>query len=118
MTTNTDTNTAPAFESWAVLEILGHRTRPGFVREVELAGAKMLRVDVPTVDGEITEFYSMASVYSLRPCSEEIARREAQEGYSRLRKPVRPVDYREPDQDVRRLPVDIVREEDELGDEY
>jgi hypothetical protein len=91
----TNADTAPAFEGWAILEIMGHRTRPGFVREVEIAGGKMLRVDIPTVDGDITEFYTAQSIYALRPCSEEIARNAAQDRWGAMRKPVRPVDYRE-----------------------
>ena len=89
------TETTELFQSWAIVEVLGHRTRPGFVQEVEIAGGKMLRVDIPTPDGEVTEFYSSASIYSLRPCSEQIARDAANEKYGVLRKPVRPIDYRD-----------------------
>lgn len=86
-------STEPPFESWAVLELMGHRKRPGFVREVEIAGGKMLRVDVHGEnDTVITEFYGVASVYALRPVSEEIARDAAR--YTDLR-PIRPVEYRE-----------------------
>jgi hypothetical protein len=85
--------TAPAFEGWAILEIMGHRTRPGFVQEVEIAGGKMLRVDIHgEEDVVVTEFYGVASIYSLRPVSEEIARDRAKGGSLR---PVRPVEYRE-----------------------
>lgn len=90
--------TTELFSSWAIVEVLGHRTRPGYVQEVEIAGGKMLRVDIPTPDGEVTEFYSSASIYSLRPCSEQIARDAANEKYGVLRKPVRPMDYREPEE--------------------
>lgn len=116
------------FESWAIVEVLGHRTRPGFVREVEIAGGKMLRVDIPTPDGDVTEFYSSASIYSLRPCSEEIARDAANERYGSLRKPVRPITYREPERDsdteeARMLSANIDRhlageDDEEDGDEY
>lgn len=40
--------TAPEYE-WAIVEIMGHRKHAGRVREEERFGAKMLRVDVPTV---------------------------------------------------------------------
>lgn len=116
-TENTTTDIAPAFEGWAVLEILGHRTRPGFVREVEVAGAKMLRVDVPTVDGDITEFYSMASIYSIRPCAEDVARDAASERYGNLRKPVRPAEYRQAETRSS-IPAPDQHEFDELGDEF
>lgn len=83
------TTTETAFEGWAILEIMGHRQRPGYVREVEIAGGKMLRVDIPTPGGDVTEFYGVASIYSLRPCSEEIARDHG----SHIRAPVKPVAY-------------------------
>lgn len=84
--------TAQAYEGWAVLEVMGHRRRAGLVREVELFGGKLLRIDVPTADGDVTEFYGCGSIYALRPCSEEVARDAA----SRIGdpRPVRPVDYR------------------------
>lgn len=82
---------ASTFTGWAIVELMGHRIRAGHVCEVELAGGKMLRIDIPTADGEVTEFYSTAALYALRPCSEEIARRQA--GYDDPR-PIRPVEYR------------------------
>ena len=86
---------APTFDSWAIVELMGHRIRAGRAQEVELAGGKMLRVDIPTDDGDVTEFYSTSAIYSLRPCTEEIARKHC-EGYGDPR-PVRPVSYRERD---------------------
>ena len=83
-----------AFEGWAMLELMGHRQRVGFVREVEMAGTKMLRIDIPTEGGDVTEFYGGPSVYSLRPVSEQVAR-DAAKRYGDPR-PVRPVEYREP----------------------
>lgn len=35
------------FEGWAILELMGHRRLAGYVREVEVAGAGMLRLDIP-----------------------------------------------------------------------
>lgn len=85
---------ASAFSGWAIVELMGHRIRAGRVCEVEIAGGKMLRVDIPIQDGvDVTEFYGTAAIYSLRPCSEEIARKTAS-GYNDPR-PVRPVEYRE-----------------------
>ena len=42
--TTTTTQAAP-FEGWAILELMGHRRLAGYVREVELAGAGVLRLD-------------------------------------------------------------------------
>ncbi len=79
-----------AFEGWAILELMGHRQRPGYVKEVEIAGGKMLRIDIPAPDGDVTEFYGAASLYCLRPVSEDIARDQARGARSR---PTRPLEY-------------------------
>ena len=59
-------------EGWesAVVEIFGHRTHAGFIREEERFGAKMIRIDVPTngdVDHPVweTHWYGGASIFSL-----------------------------------------------------
>jgi hypothetical protein len=81
-----------AFEGWAMLELMGHRQRIGYIREVEIAGGKMLRIDIPNEGGDITEFYGCSAIYSLRPVAEEIAR-ESMKRHGDLR-PVRPAEYR------------------------
>ncbi|MDX2235306.1 MAG: hypothetical protein NW200_12480 [Hyphomonadaceae bacterium] len=81
---------APAFEGWALVEIMGHRRRAGFVREVTVAGAKMLQVDVPAPDGDVTEFYGGASIFALRPVTEQLARDLAKQAEPR---PVRALSY-------------------------
>jgi hypothetical protein len=72
---------APANEGWewALVEIMGHRTHWGRVREEERFGTKMLRVDVPSIErkpaevegGEpiaiftwSTHYYGGASIFS------------------------------------------------------
>lgn len=80
-----------AYEGWAVVELMGHRQRPGRVTEVEMYGGKLLRVDIPIEGGDVTEFYGVASIYALRPVSEEIARDMAKRVYGL--QPVRPVQY-------------------------
>lgn len=88
------------FEGWAILELLGHRQRPGFVAEVEIAGSKMLRVDVPIgtdtagQDVTLTEYYAGAAVYALRPCTEAVARDHVNR-YMDDPRPVKPLDFRE-----------------------
>ena len=63
------------FEGWAILELMGHRRLAGYVTEVEVAGAGMLRLDVSVDDEPVaTQFYSTAAVYCLTPTTEEIAR--------------------------------------------
>lgn len=66
---------ADAFDSWAVVELMGHVRTAGRVTEEERFGAKMGRVDVPRADGGFTTVYfGGSSVYRLTPCTEEAAR--------------------------------------------
>jgi hypothetical protein len=79
------------FDGWAILEIMGHRVRAGLVLMDDSA---TIQIDIPIEGGgEVTEFYGRAAIFSLRPCTEEIARQTAKM-YGDPR-PVRPVDYRE-----------------------
>lgn len=66
-----------SFEGWCVLELLGHRRVAGFVSEQEIAGAGMIRIDVPGSEAggpAATQFYNPAALYALTPTTEEIAR--------------------------------------------
>ena len=84
------------FEGWAVLELMGHRQRAGYVKDVEMLGGKLLRIDIPvTADKTVTEFYGCSSVYALRPCTEEIVRDHIKTSYDDDIRPVRPLEYRE-----------------------
>jgi hypothetical protein len=65
------------FSGWAIVELMGHRRLAGFVREVSVAGAGMLRVDIPTEgDGEpnMTQLYPPSSLYCMTPTTEVMAR--------------------------------------------
>lgn len=66
----------PAFEGWAVLELMGHRKLGGLLSEAVVGGASFIRIDVPAEEGQpgATQFYSPASVYCITPCTEETAR--------------------------------------------
>ncbi len=66
----------PVFDEWAVVELLGHRRAAGRVREVQIAGAGFLRLDIPPTDGhpEQTQYIAPGSVYALHPVSEDTAR--------------------------------------------
>ncbi len=63
------------FDEWAILELMGHRRLAGRVREVQLAGAGFLRLDIPATEGHgpQTQYISPGSVYALHPTTEEIA---------------------------------------------
>lgn len=87
--------TTEVFESWSIVELMGHRKRPGYVKEVEIAGGKMLRIDIPVSETEqVTEFYGTSAIYSIRPATEEICRDTAYRSYGADPRPIRPVDYR------------------------
>jgi hypothetical protein len=86
MSENTDTN---EFESWAIVELLGHVRLAGLVSEEEHFGGKMGRVDVPVGDGYVTQYFGHGSIYRVTPCTEEMAKAVAQHN-----KP-RPIDYLE-----------------------
>lgn len=68
------------FESWAIVEVMGHRQFAGWVTEQALGGASFVRVDVPAVqaDGEdlpaFTKLLGAGSIYAISPCTEETAR--------------------------------------------
>jgi len=66
---------AEKFESWALVEIMGRQRIVGRVSEAVIAGAGMLRVDVPEQDGKpgFTRFYSPSSVYCISPVAEQVA---------------------------------------------
>lgn len=70
---------------WAFLEVMGHQKLSGFVTEVNLAGTGFLKIYVPEIETELwngktvtvssfEKLYSPSSVFSITPCTEEIAR--------------------------------------------
>lgn len=65
-----------AFEGWAIVEMMGHRRVAGRVSETEIAGAKLLRIDVPGdgADDFCTQFIGGAAIYCLTPTGEKEAR--------------------------------------------
>ena len=80
-------------KTWGMLELMGHRQRYGLIEEVEIAASKMLRVTMPCEGGDIDEFYGGASIYSIRPMSEEMVRDHYRDrGDPR---PLRPAEYRQ-----------------------
>lgn len=64
------------FKAWAVVELMGHRRLVGYCCETELAGGKMLRIDVPENGGNpaFTEFHGNQAIYGITPVEEDVAR--------------------------------------------
>ena len=98
----------PKFESWCIVEVLGHNRFAGFVTEQAIGGSALIRVDIPaipervekktrhvydynepskTVSYEVkipgadayTKFFGVGSIYCITPCTEETARKAADE---------------------------------------
>ncbi len=68
------------FETWALLEIMGHVKIAGKIRERNVFGVVMCEIEVPAI-GNVpawSKMYGGASIYSVTPLSEEDAKRKAE----------------------------------------
>jgi hypothetical protein len=63
------------FESWALVELMGHQRIVGKVKEETHFGAPLLRIDVPATEGEdaYTKFYGGGAIYCITPITEAVA---------------------------------------------
>lgn len=68
------------FESWAIVQVMGHQAYAGRVTEASIGGASFLRVDVPEATNRpaFTKFLGASSIFDITPCDEETARRAAE----------------------------------------
>lgn len=68
------------FESFCIVELMGHARIAGKVSEQVIAGTAMLRVDVPKTGRKeaFTKYYSPSAVYSITPTDEATAQRAAE----------------------------------------
>ena len=65
------------FTGWFILELMGHRKLAGYCEPRQVAGAAMLRVDVPQADERnpaYTTFVGGQSLYSFTKVDEQTAR--------------------------------------------
>lgn len=63
------------FESWAIVEIMGHIKVAGMCTTQNFGNTVMLRVDIPETDQHPahTQMYGMGSIFSIKPCDEQTA---------------------------------------------
>lgn len=68
------------FESYAIVELMGHSKIAGKVIEETVFGTPMMRVDVPKVGSRegYTKYYSAGSIYCFTPCDEATAQLAAE----------------------------------------
>jgi len=71
------------FETWGVLELMGHLRLAGHISEEAIGGASFIRIDVPASEKRegYTRYFGAQSVYSMSPTTEEIARSVAKRCY-------------------------------------
>lgn len=64
------------FESWAIVELFGHNKIAGKCSEQNIAGANMLRIDVPETERNpaFTRLFGHSAIYSINPVTEEVAK--------------------------------------------
>lgn len=70
-----------AFKEWGILEVMGRLKMAWTISEQTIAGAGMIRIDVPETKSApaFTRFFSPGSIYSITPTSEEIAHHLAEQ---------------------------------------
>ena len=87
-------NTEQKFETWAIVELLGHQKIAGQVSEQPLAGTNMLRIDVPETKSNpaFTRLVGGSAIYAINPCSEDVAKYVAE---NLMVKPIEAWDIRE-----------------------
>lgn len=67
--------TEDKFESWAILEIMGHDRYAGLVTEQAIGGCAFVRVDVPAIDDlpEFCKLFGSSAIFSITPVTKEVA---------------------------------------------
>lgn len=63
----------PAFEGWAVVELMGHRVRYAHLSEVQMFGVPFACLDIPS-DPPARQFYGGGAIYAITPTTEEAVR--------------------------------------------
>lgn len=77
------TGVGEKFETWAIVEVMGHSRYAGLVSEQQLGGASFVRIDVPELVVReqtlpaFTKLLGSSAIFSITPCDEETARKAA-----------------------------------------
>lgn len=74
--------TPQSFESWAIVEVMGHKKYAGLVTEQVIGGQSFVRVDVPAIHDDnpderrekFCKLFGSGSIYCITPVSEDVAR--------------------------------------------
>jgi hypothetical protein len=66
---------------WGIVELMGHVKMAGRVSEVQIAGSQMLRIEIPTDSGIVTQYFPSGSVYRITPTTEKACRTVASTGF-------------------------------------
>lgn len=82
---------APRFESWGILEVMGHSRFAGFISSQAIGGVNLVRIDVPELPAEgsydgrpgFTKLFTQQAIFSLTPTTEQTAREAARSFRSR-----------------------------------
>lgn len=82
--------TEEPFDQWGILELMGHIRVGGKVTEEQRFGATVGRIDIPTADGVVTQYFGGSALFRFTPTTELIAR-EIGAGYDSM--PIRPWDF-------------------------
>lgn len=64
--------------TWAVVEVMGRRTRAGRVSDAQMGGATLLAIEHPTQkdhtgEAPLTELYAPSAIFAIRLCSQDEA---------------------------------------------
>lgn len=80
-----NTQSAPSFDTFALVEIMCHLKLAGRVSEQTIAGQGFIRIDVPDVEGQpgYTRLFDPNAIYSITPCSEAIAQAYCERNHTR-----------------------------------
>lgn len=73
-------NEEKTFESWAIVELMGHSKIAGMASQYAFGGKTMLRVDVPATSAiePFTRFINPDAIYAINPCTEDTAKKAAE----------------------------------------